>query len=116
MRDIEPWECLPRTGEENEATRNVDPHDEEEIIVPLAILGIINGTIRELAYRIGAYWVALTIIFEFGFGHHVDGKSWTDLLNNYNLVDGQAWILVLVWMAVAPAVVSRTTVESRRYF
>ena len=71
---------------------------------------------RGTAFRIGAYWVALTIVFEFGFGHYVDGKSWTDLLNNYNLVDGQAWVLVLVWMAVAPAIVSRTTVGSRRYF
>ena len=61
------------------------------------------------AYRIGAYWVALTIAFEFGFGHYVDGKSWRELLHNYNVIDGQAWPFVLVWMAIAPAVMSRAS-------
>ena len=61
------------------------------------------------AYRIGAYWVALTIAFEFGFGHYVDNKSWGELLHNYNVFAGQAWPLVLVWMAIAPAVISRAS-------
>jgi hypothetical protein len=34
--------------------------------------------------------VTLTIAFEFGFVHYVDGKSCTDLLNKYNLIDGPA--------------------------
>ena len=67
---------------------------------------------RRTAFKIGAYWVVLTIVFEFGFGHYVDGKSWTELLHNYNIADGQAWVLVLVWMAVAPAVASRAPVRS----
>jgi hypothetical protein len=57
------------------------------------------------AFTIGAAWVALTVLFEFGFGHYVDGKSWSDLLENYNLASGQIWILVLAWIAAGPALV-----------
>ena len=39
--------------------------------------------------EIGAAWVVLTVIFEFGFGHYVDGKSWSELLENYNLPAGR---------------------------
>ena len=28
---------------------------------------------------IGASWLLATILFEFGFGHYVDGKSWSEL-------------------------------------
>jgi hypothetical protein len=59
------------------------------------------------AFKIGATWVVLTALFDFGFGHFVDGKPWAELLNDYNLADGRVWSLILVWIAVAPAVVRR---------
>src|SRR3712207_1045725 len=31
------------------------------------------------AVRIGALWVVMTVVFEFGFGHYVDGASWSAL-------------------------------------
>ena len=55
------------------------------------------------ALAIGATWVALTVLFEFGFGRYVDGKSWSELLANYNLADGNLWTLVLLWIALGPA-------------
>ena len=119
-----------------------------------SLLGIANGTFRELVYKdsageavanqistgsliallalyfwildrrwpiptmrsalaIGAAWVALTIVFEFGFGHYVDGDSWSELLENYNVAEGNLWILVLIWIAFGPAVV-RTLRRVRR--
>lgn len=119
-----------------------------------SLLGIANGTFRELVYKdsageavanqistgsliallalcfwildrrwpiptmrsaltIGAAWVALTIAFEFGFGHYVDGDSWSELLENYNVAEGNLWILVLIWIAFCPAVV-RTLRDVRR--
>lgn len=57
------------------------------------------------AFEIGATWVVLTILFEFGFGHYVDRKSWSELFENYNIVEGQLWLLVVAWIAVGPAVV-----------
>ena len=57
------------------------------------------------ALQIGAAWVVLTVLFEFGFGHYVDRKSWSALFKNYDLTGGNLWLLVLVWILVGPAVV-----------
>ena len=54
------------------------------------------------AIFIGLIWLWLTIIFEFLFGHYVVGHPWDRLLNDYNILRGRVWILVLIWIAVAP--------------
>lgn len=110
-----------------------------------SVLGVVNGVLRELAYKnrvgdntanqisaasligllalyfaalshrwplrtrrdaleVGGTWVVLTVLFEFGFGHYVDHKSWSELTDNYNLAEGNLWTLVLVWIAVGPEV------------
>ena len=56
---------------------------------------------RELAY-IGLMWLLLTPLFEFGFGHYVMGHSWMTLLGDYNVFAGRVWILVPIWLAIAP--------------
>ena len=61
------------------------------------------------AWTIGACWLVMTIIFEFGFGHYVARHSWTRLFADYNLLEGRVWSLFLVWIAVLPYVVFRTT-------
>lgn len=35
--------------------------------------------------------------FELGVGHYVDGKRWSELLREYNLLEGRSGGLVLVW-------------------
>jgi hypothetical protein len=108
-----------------------------------SILGILNGTIRELVYKdsvgdrtahyistltlvfllglyfwwlenrwpipslktalkIGLTWAALTASFDFGFGHYVDGKSWTELAKDYDITAGRIWIVILAWTVVGP--------------
>jgi hypothetical protein len=57
------------------------------------------------ALAIGAWWIALTVAFEFGFGRAVAKQSWQELLADYNLADGRTWPLVLAWIAFGPAVV-----------
>jgi hypothetical protein len=57
------------------------------------------------AIAVGGTWLVLTILFEFGFGHYVDGKSWSELLADYDLTDGRVWTLVLLWIAAGPAVI-----------
>ena len=52
--------------------------------------------------RIGLTWLGLTILFEFGFGHYIMGNSWQKLLHDYNLVEGRAWSLFLLWITIAP--------------
>ncbi len=53
---------------------------------------------------IGLLWLVLTVAFEFLFGHYVAGHPWEKLLHDYNILQGRVWILVLVWIAVAPYV------------
>lgn len=55
----------------------------------------------------GLFWMALTIAFEFLFFHFIGGHSWTELLSNYNILEGRVWVVVLAWVAVAPYVFFR---------
>jgi hypothetical protein len=82
-----------------------------------AMLGLYFGALERrwpipstrTALEIGGAWTVLTIAFEFGFGHYADHKSWSELAANYDARGGNLWSLVLVWIAVGPAVVRRVT-------
>ena len=54
------------------------------------------------ALTIGLIWLALTITFEFIFGHYIVGHSWEKLLEDYNLLAGRLWVMVLLWVTLAP--------------
>ena len=64
--------------------------------IPLALFGLI--------------WLALTVVFEFLFGHYVVGHPWSRLLHDYNILQGRVWALVLIWTAVVPYVIYRLRV------
>jgi hypothetical protein len=59
------------------------------------------------AILIGLIWLALTVAFEFLFGHFVMGHPWSRLLNDYNILAGRVWSVVLLWITVAPYVFYR---------
>lgn len=59
------------------------------------------------AFAIGAMWLVLTLAFEFLLGRYVSGLAWSALLRDYNLLAGRLWVLVPVWVAVAPYVFFR---------
>jgi hypothetical protein len=54
-----------------------------------------------MALLIGLVWVLMTLCFEFGFGRY-RGNSWEQLLEDYNLFKGRLWILVPLWVLIAP--------------
>jgi len=56
------------------------------------------------ALLIGLFWAALTVAFEFLFFHFVIGHSWAALLANYDLAAGRVWVLVVLWIGIAPCV------------
>jgi hypothetical protein len=68
---------------------------------PLAGAGL-----AELA-RISTILVALTVAFEFLFGHYVDGRSWRELAGNYAIWRGRLWPAVLVIVALTPFIWGR---------
>lgn len=53
------------------------------------------------AIFIGLVWLSLTLAFEFGFGRY-RGNSWLKLLEDYNLLKGRLWILIPIWVTIAP--------------
>ncbi len=53
------------------------------------------------AIYIGALWLVLTLIFEFGMGY-MTGKTWPQMFEDYNLLKGRIWVLVPIWVAIAP--------------
>jgi len=61
------------------------------------------------AWTIGSIWLAITILFEFGFGHFVAGHPWSRLLADYNLFAGRVWILFLLWILVLPYAIYRVS-------
>jgi hypothetical protein len=54
------------------------------------------------ALTIGLVWLGMTVVFEFLFGHYVAKRSWRDLLHDYSLLAGRVWLVVLVWVTIAP--------------
>lgn len=59
------------------------------------------------AWRIGAFWLVLTLLFEFGFGALVQHRSWAEMLSAYSFRDGNLWPLVLLVVLAAPALARR---------
>ncbi len=59
------------------------------------------------AVAIGFIWLALTVAFEFLFGHYVMRHPWSRLLHDYNVLEGRVWLLVLIWITIAPYVIHK---------
>lgn len=54
------------------------------------------------AWAIGLCWLGLTLGFEFGAGHFLFKKPWSELLLDYDLTRGRIWVLVPAVTALAP--------------
>lgn len=67
---------------------------------------VVDETDRRLL-EVGIAWLAATIVFEFGFGHFVDGKGWGELLHDYNISAGRLWPVFLGVEVCAPLLVKR---------
>jgi hypothetical protein len=59
------------------------------------------------AFTIGSIWLILTIAFEFLFMHFGAKVPWGKLLQDYNILEGRLWVLVLFAVFMAPYVVFR---------
>jgi hypothetical protein len=56
---------------------------------------------------VGAFWLLLTVAFEFGFGRLVLHKPWAELLEAYTFEGGNIWPLVLGATLVSPWLAAR---------
>ena len=67
-------------------------------------IGWIAPRSAQQAWAVGVIWVGLTLSFEFLAGHYVFHNPWPRLLEDYNVMAGRIWILVLITTLVAPRV------------
>ena len=47
--------------------------------------------------------MVLTIVFEIGMARLFQNRDWSYLFRDYNILEGRVWILVLLWVAIAPS-------------
>jgi hypothetical protein len=59
------------------------------------------------AALVGVLWAGLTVAFEFLFFHYAGRHSWAELLANYDVASGRVWVLVVLWLLVAPSLFFR---------
>lgn len=72
------------------------------VLLSWATIGWIHPATAAQAAAVGVLWLALTLVFEFGFGRFVGHKTWTELLADYNVLGGRIWVLVLLTTMAAP--------------
>lgn len=70
------------------------------LVAWLSIEWIGSRTPRQ-AMAVGLFWLGLTLTFEFSAGR-LSGKPWPVVLEDYNLLRGRIWILVLIVTLLAP--------------
>ncbi|MDA3878608.1 MAG: hypothetical protein PF483_16195 [Halothiobacillus sp.] len=66
------------------------------------------GRVSVTSYvAIGFGWLCLTLAFEFTFGHLIQSKPWSEILEAYTFKDENIWPLVLLITAIAPYVAAK---------
>ena len=74
------------------------------------ITSVLLLRIKEISYRdsiiTGLFWTVLTIGFEFSFGLS-SGSTWSELIEAYNPLSGNLWILVILSTLLSPILTYR---------
>lgn len=76
-------------------------------VVTWLCMPLFDRNIASTFVFIGLQWVLMTLLFEFGFGHYVLGKSWQALFQVFNVLRGDLFVLVLLTSLVSPYAAAR---------
>ena len=68
--------------------------------------GWMGARSRRTQLRVGVYWVAMTLAFEFALGRAL-GASWSRILEDYNPARGGFMILGMAFLFLAPMLAAR---------
>jgi len=58
-------------------------------------------------FLIGLQWVLMTLLFEVFFGHYMMGKSWSEILQLFNIMKGNLFSIVLIVSLFSPLLVAK---------
>lgn len=62
------------------------------------------------AIGVGLVWLVMMILFETVLGRYVLGNPWSQVLRDYNVLEGRLWPLALLWVTLSPYVFYRIKV------
>ena len=62
-------------------------------------------------FLIGLQWVLMTLMFEFLFGHYVMEKSWSDIMEVFNITKGNLFSIVLIVSLFSPLLVAKVKMK-----
>lgn len=77
------------------------------LVLSFLLVRRIGARSRRELMSIGAFWLVLTLAFEFGYGRFGQGKSWHELLAAYTFRDGNMWPIIMLATLLAPWLVGR---------
>jgi len=63
---------------------------------------------------VGLFWFVLTLLFEVGFGRFVAGRSWPDVVSDFDIAHGALLPFGLAVLTPAPLLASRFRNRNRR--
>ena len=70
-------------------------------IITLILIPRIGKVEEKTYWKIGALWVVLTVVFETVLGLAM-GYSFSEVLSAYNIMAGNLWLLVVLFIGIAP--------------
>lgn len=75
-----------------------------------ALRDYVHPETSQIAIWVGLYWLVLTVLAEtFIVGRLLGKQSWNEIFDNYNILKGNLWPFVLIWVGLLPLLVLKMT-------
>ncbi|OMH37990.1 hypothetical protein [Motiliproteus sp. MSK22-1] len=72
------------------------------LCVSFALVSFLDSSEPGVLLATGLFWVTLTVCFEFLFGYYVVGKTWSEIMQVFNPLKGDLFVLAIFITALAP--------------
>ena len=76
-------------------------------LITVIFVPYLGGSAAWHFWLIGCIWLILTVAFEFVFSHFVMGKTWVEIVQVFNVAQGNLMIVVLIGTLISPFFAAR---------
>jgi len=77
------------------------------LVIAVLLVPWLHATDKKSLLSVGFLWLALTVAFEFTFGHFVFGPSWEGLASDYNFLKAGLLLIGMAVLLFAPVIAAR---------
>jgi len=77
------------------------------LIIAVSLVHKMGNAQHKTYLLIGLYWLVLTLFFEFIFGYFVADKSFREVIEIFNILKGNLFIVVLLVTAISPVIAAK---------